>query len=140
MQIAAVVALLAVPAARPDGDVLPTLDVFLPNPTPSGAVSGPLRRLVASANTGDDRLKVAVIASRTDLGSVPVLFGKPAAYARFLGLELRTLYAGVLIVVMPAGIGVYDGGRPRPQRSGCSPRMRCGTSTFCRRRWSRSRG
>ncbi|HEY4412195.1 MAG TPA: hypothetical protein VGN06_04285 [Gaiellaceae bacterium] len=116
MQIAAVVALLAVPAAWADGDpasdVLPTLDVFLPNPAPSAAVSGPLAKLVASANRGGNRLKVAVIASRTDLGSVPVLFGKPAAYARFLGLELRTLYAGVLVVVMPAGIGVYDGGRP----------------------------
>jgi hypothetical protein len=38
--------------------------------------------------------------------------GRRPAYARFLGLELRTLYAGVLVVVMPAGIGVYDGGRP----------------------------
>jgi hypothetical protein len=116
MQIAAAVALLAVPAAWADGDpasdVLPAADVFLPYPALSAAVSGPLRALVASANTGPDRLKVAVIARRTDLGSVPVLFGKPTAYARFLGLELRTLYAGVLVVVMPAGIGVYDGGRP----------------------------
>jgi hypothetical protein len=115
MQIAMVVALLAVPLARADGDpasdVLPTAVVFLPYPAPSAAVSAPLERLVASANTGGNRLKVAVIASRTDLGSVPVLFGKPAAYARFLGLELRMLYAGVLVVVMPAGIGVYDGGR-----------------------------
>jgi hypothetical protein len=41
----------------------------------------------------------------------PARYGKPAAYARYLGLELRTLYAGVLLVVMPAGFGVYDGGR-----------------------------
>jgi hypothetical protein len=116
MQIVAVAALLAVPAALADGDpasdVLPAAGVFLPSPAPSAAVSGPLEKLVASANTGGNRLKVAVIASRTDLGSVPVLFGKPTAYARFLGLELRELYAGVLIVVMPAGIGVYAGGLP----------------------------
>jgi hypothetical protein len=116
MQIVAAAALLAVPAAGADGDpasdVLPAADVFLPYPAPSAAVSGPLERLVASANTGGNRLKVAVIGSRTDLGSVPVLFGKPTAYARFLGLELRQIYAGVLLVVMPAGIGVYDGGRP----------------------------
>lgn len=88
MQVAVVVALLAVPAAWADGDpasdVPPAADVFLPYPAPSPAVSGPLEKLVASANTGGNRLKVAVIARRTDLGSVPVLFGKPAAYARFL--------------------------------------------------------
>ncbi len=67
---------------------------------------------MAAANRGGNRIKVAVIARRSDLGSVPVLFGNPAAYARFLGLELRTLYEGVLLVVMPAGFGVYDAGGP----------------------------
>lgn len=115
MQIVALAALLAVPAAWADGDpasdVLPSEAVFLPYPAPSAAVSRPLRTLVTSANTGGNRVKVAVIASRRDLGSVPVLFGMPTAYARFLGIELGKLYAGVLVVVMPAGVGVYDGGR-----------------------------
>jgi hypothetical protein len=115
MQMAAVVALLLAPVALADGDpasdVLPAQAVFLPYPAPSAAVAAPLRRLVASANTGGNRVKVAVIGSRRDLGSVPVLFGKPTAYARFLGLELGQLYAGVLVIVMPAGVGVYDGGR-----------------------------
>jgi len=117
MQIAMVfaAALLAAAGAHADGDpasdVLPAADVFLPYPAPHKDVAGALEKLVASANTGGNRLKVAVVASRTDLGAIPSLYGKPAAYARYLGLELRTLYAGVLLVVMPAGFGVYDGGR-----------------------------
>lgn len=30
---------------------------------------------------------------------------------RFLGLELATVYVGPLLIVMPAGFGIYDGGR-----------------------------
>ena len=52
-----------------------------------------------------------MIGSATDLGSVPSLFGKPRDYARFLGLELQGYYIGPLLIVMPAGFGVYDGGR-----------------------------
>ena len=117
MQIAAIVAaaLLVAAGARADGDpasdVLPAADVFLPYPAPHKDVTAALEKLVASANTGGNRLKVAVVATRIDLGAIPSLYGKPTAYARYLGLELRTLYAGVLLVVMPAGFGVYDGGR-----------------------------
>ncbi|HEY2074220.1 MAG TPA: hypothetical protein VGG88_11650 [Gaiellaceae bacterium] len=107
---AATFVLLAAPAARADGDpasdVLPAADVFASSRAPVLAAA------VAAANRGGNRIKVAVIARRSDLGSVPVLFGKPAAYARFLGIELGTLYRGVLLVVMPSGFGVYDAGRP----------------------------
>ena len=58
-----------------------------------------------------DRVKVAVIYEPADLGSIPSLFGHPAEYARFLGLELSLWYVGPLLVVMPAGFGIYDGGR-----------------------------
>jgi hypothetical protein len=117
MQIATVIAvsLLAAAGARADGDpasdVLPAADVFLPYPAPHKDVAAALERLVASANTGGNRLKVAVVATRIDLGAIPSLYGKPTAYARYLGLELRTLYSGVLLIVMRAGFGVYDGGR-----------------------------
>jgi hypothetical protein len=108
--VGATALLLAVPAARADGDpasdVLPAADVF------SYAPKQALVNLVASVNAGGNRVKVALIASRYDLGSVPSLFGKPALYAKFLGLELRTVYSGVLVVVMPAGVGVWNGGRP----------------------------
>ena len=42
---------------------------------------------------------------------MPELFGKPAAYARFLGQELSPVYVGPLLIVMRAGYGIYDGGR-----------------------------
>ena len=114
--LATAAALLAAPTARADGDpasdVLPVADVFLPQPPPQKAVAAALQKAVDAANTGGNRLKVAVIAARTDLGAIPSLFGKPTAYARFLGTELGTFYSGVLLVVMPAGFGVYDHGRP----------------------------
>ena len=52
-----------------------------------------------------------MIASSQDLGSVPSLFGRPQTYAQFLGVELRSFYRERLVVVMPAGFGVYRGGR-----------------------------
>lgn len=124
MQIAAVfaAALLAAAGARADGDpasdVLPAADVFLPYRAPHKDVAAVLEKLVASANTGGNRLKVAVVASRSDLGAIPSLYGKPTLYARYLGLELRTLYSGVLLIVMPAGFGVYDGGRSTAVQQG----------------------
>jgi hypothetical protein len=54
---------------------------------------------------------VAVIAGQIDLGTIPSLFGKPNQYAKFLGTELESLYVGPLLIVMPAGFGIYDGGR-----------------------------
>ena len=47
-------------------------------------------------------LRVAVIASPTDLGSITELWRRPASYARFLGQELSLVYLhGTLLVVMP---------------------------------------
>jgi hypothetical protein len=45
------------------------------------------------------------------MGSVTALFRRPTRYAHFLGLELRQLYQGPLLIVMPNGYGIYDGGR-----------------------------
>src|SRR5205823_1183032 len=36
----------------------------------------------------------------------------PVKYANFLGLELQFVYSGPVLVVMPAGFGFFDGGRP----------------------------
>ena len=58
-----------------------------------------------------ERFKVAVISTPSDLGAVPSLFGHPSEYAEFLGIELRDYYAGPLLVAMPSGFGIYDGGR-----------------------------
>jgi cytochrome oxidase Cu insertion factor (SCO1/SenC/PrrC family)/thiol-disulfide isomerase/thioredoxin/type II secretory pathway pseudopilin PulG len=57
-------------------------------------------------------IRVAIISSRFDLGSVTSLWRKPRAYARFLGLELSAAYKGRLLVVMPNGFGFNWPGHP----------------------------
>jgi hypothetical protein len=121
--LAAVSAFLVVPAARADGDpasdVLLAQDVFLPY---SGTIPVGLGRQieagVEAANKSGYKLKVAIIAGRTDLGLAQSLWLKPKQYARFLGSELRFLYKGTLVVEMPNGFGVYSASRPvgREQR------------------------
>jgi len=107
---------LTVPAARADGDpasdVLYFQDVFLPYAKPSAGAAKQLESTVAAANKAGFRIKVAVIQSEQDLGSVPSLFNRQDIYARFLGAELKLFYTQRLLVVMPAGFGVYDDGKP----------------------------
>jgi hypothetical protein len=102
-------------AAQADGDpasdVLYVTDVFVPYPPPSKPVVATLKRNVATAFARHYRVKVAVVAAPSDLGSVPELFNKPTQYAKFLGQELSPLFVGPLLIVMPAGFGIYDGGR-----------------------------
>jgi hypothetical protein len=95
----------------PASDYLLGQSVFVPYDAPSAAVSAALAQAVDSVYAHGGRLKVAVIYDAADLGAVPSLFGKPADYAEFLGIELRLWYVGPLLVVMPAGLGIYDGGR-----------------------------
>jgi hypothetical protein len=95
----------------PASDVLYLKNVFLPYPAPSRDLANALQHAVDRAYAKRFRVKVAVIASAPDLGSVPELFNKSTQYAQFLGAELRSFYVGPLLVAMPAGLGVYDGGR-----------------------------
>ena len=113
--LAVAASLLAATPARADGDpasdVLLAQDAFLPY----GAgipdkVALDLRSAVEHARTRGDELKVAVIASRADLGLVQNLWLKPRKYAPFLGRELRFAYKGLLVIVMPNGFGVYRNG------------------------------
>jgi hypothetical protein len=64
-----------------------------------------LTKLVAQANKQGFTIRVAVIDSAYDLGSVTVLWRKPQTYARFLGAELSFVYKQRLLVVMPNGFG-----------------------------------
>ena len=95
----------------PASDYLVTQNVFLPFPKPSTSASSALQRAVDAVYAKHLRIKVAVIASINDLGSVPSLFNKPADYAKFLGQEIPNYYVGPLLIVMPSGFGIYDGGR-----------------------------
>ncbi len=101
----------AVADGDPASDILYTNDVYLPYDAPSASTAAALKQAVEAAYAHHFRVKVAVIASVADLGSVSLLWNKPTEYARFLGAEIKTYYVGPLLVVMPAGFGVYDGGR-----------------------------
>lgn len=71
--------------------------------------------LAASAKQGYV-LRVAVIRSPADLGSVGALWRRPQAYANFLGVELSLTYKGELLVVMPDGYGTASPGTSRIPR------------------------
>jgi hypothetical protein len=101
--------------ARADGDpasdVLVLYNVFVPYEAPSKTAAAALSKQVQAAYIAGYRVKVAVVATKFDLGAIPSLFGKPTEYAKFLGQELSSFYIGPLLIVMPAGYGIYDGGR-----------------------------
>jgi hypothetical protein len=106
------VTFVAAPAAHANGDpasdYLITQQMFVPfgnNTTTKKA--GELSRLLADAKKKGFPLKVAVIASRYDLGSVPSLFRRPKRYAHFLGQEDFYFFKNELLVVMPNGYGLY---------------------------------
>jgi protein SCO1/2 len=97
----------------PASDFLVTRQVFLSSQ--SAALSGAQRELlggVASANRAGFAVRVAVISSEYDMGSITALWRKPQTYARFLGLELAPGYRGRLLVVMPNGFGFDWPGHP----------------------------
>lgn len=116
--VAAVIALgsgwVESPGARADGD--PASDVLafgsLYLPQDAGATVGQqseLAALLRAAQGSGWGIHVAIVASRTDLGSVTELWRQPDNYARFLGQELELLHRGPLLVVMPDGFGLYGG-------------------------------
>ncbi len=98
-------------SARGDGDpasdYLVGRQVFL---TSQSSSESPEQRrlvnLVTAANRAGFPIRVAVVSTEYDLGSVTALWRKPALYARFLGLELGLNYKQHLLVVMPNGFGV----------------------------------
>jgi hypothetical protein len=102
--------------ARADGDpasdVLPGQDVFVPYSSISPALERRLYAVAAAVRRAGYPLKIALIGARTDLGVVPALFGRPAAYARFLSTELSGVVNGPVLVVMPGGFGLAASGRP----------------------------
>ena len=67
---------------------------------------------------------MAIIASPFDLGAVTALWRKPRAYARFLGIELSTVYRQRLLVVMPDGLGFNWPGHATGSAYPCWPEFR----------------
>lgn len=95
----------------PASDVLVSQSVFLPaDAGASGAQQAELNNILGAADRAGFQIRVALIASASDLGSITPLWGQPENYARFLGEELSLLYHGRVLVVMPAGFGLYQSG------------------------------
>jgi len=101
------------PAAFADGD--PASDFLLSQSTFLSPFDGHVApaeasRLVALLTQAQQKglsLKVAVIVTSYDLGAVPILYGKPKVYAKFLGEEDYYYWKDELLVVMPDGYGIY---------------------------------
>jgi hypothetical protein len=114
---AAVMAVLAVPVARANGDpasdVLITQQVFLPAeaPIPASAAEE-LQKTVAAANQRGFTIRVALIVFTGDLGTAVSLWKHPQSYARFLGSELAFVYTKRLLIAMPSGFGFDHGTKP----------------------------
>jgi hypothetical protein len=105
-----VLAAIAAQSARADGD--PASDyllgqkIFLPydakfQPKQAAELTG----LIDEANKAGFKIRVAILGSDYDMGSVTALWRKPRTYARFLGLELSFVYRQRLLIVMPNGFG-----------------------------------
>lgn len=91
----------------PASDVLATQPLFLPwDANVPAAGQERLSSLLAHAERGGYPIRVALIASPSDLGSVGALWRRPQSYAAFLAQELSLLYRGPLLVVMPDGFGL----------------------------------
>ena len=116
--IAMVLAALVVPAALADGDpasdYLIVRQVFLPfDAKVDKASADELTGLLAAAKKDGFELRVAVISTKTDLGAVPVLYGKP---------DVRALpRPGALLLVQARVVG-GDAERLRGLPARCRPR------------------
>lgn len=91
----------------PASDVLATQPLFLPwdADVPVGHQEQ-LSKLLQTAERSGQPVRMALIASAADLGSVTALWHKPQPYAEFLAEELSLVYHGPLLVVMPNGFGL----------------------------------
>jgi len=98
----------------PASDVLIGENVFYPySPTVSPALQSTLNAETAAASHAHFPIKVALIASPVDLGTVTSLYGQPQNYADFLDVEISYLdIRQMVLVVMPNGYGVSGLDRP----------------------------
>jgi hypothetical protein len=108
---AALLAALAAPSAAiadgdPASDVLLLQDSYLPySPVVPKPLASALNTTLARARRSGYPLKVAVIATKNDMGAVPQFFDRPQAYAGFLEGEIAFNKPKPLLIVMPSGYG-----------------------------------
>jgi hypothetical protein len=105
--------LAAAPVALADGD--PASDYLLGGSTYLSPFDSHIPKeeqaklvaMLASAKKQGFPLKVALIATPYDLGSVPSLFKTPQTYAHFLAEEDFYYWKNEVLVVTPSGFGIY---------------------------------
>jgi hypothetical protein len=102
---------LAIPSSAfadgdPASDVLLLQDAYTPyQPAVPKPVSDALNRSLKQLSKKGYPLKVAIIASKIDLGAIPQFLGRPQPYAGFLESEIAFNKPKPLLVVMQAGYG-----------------------------------
>jgi hypothetical protein len=105
---------LALPAVAsadgdPASDVLASYPLYLPQDAgTSFAQQSEFEALLGAAARAGFPIRVALVASSADLGSVTELWRQPQTYSRFLGQELSYVYHGALLVVMPNGSALTE--------------------------------
>jgi hypothetical protein len=129
----AALALLVPGSAKANGDpasdVLLTDQVFLPFEAPiSKSAQDDLRKTVAEANKKGFKIRVAVIAFTSDLGTAVSLWKHPQNYSEFLGKEIAFVYTGPLLISMPSDFGFYDEGRPVASEKQVLAKMKPGST------------
>lgn len=86
-------------------------NLFQPPDAPTSASElARLNGLLDDAARSGFPVRVALIGSASDLGTVSSLWGRPANYAYYVGTELSLAYHGLVLVVMPDGFGLYPAG------------------------------
>jgi hypothetical protein len=126
--LAAATAALAPSPALADGDpasdVLLGENVFYPySPVVSPSLQKALNAETAAAGRAHFPLKVALIASPSDLGAIPTLYGKPQQYAAFLDQEISFVdMKQLVLVVMPDGYGVHSLGPAATRAAAALPK------------------
>jgi cytochrome oxidase Cu insertion factor (SCO1/SenC/PrrC family) len=123
---------LGAPAARADGDpasdVLVSQSLYLPaDAGASEKQESQLNSVLRALKRSGVPVRVAVIPSVYDLGSIDELWLKPGTYARFLGIELSLVYRQALLIVMPNGFGLNWPGHPTAAAQGRLAKIRIGT-------------
>jgi hypothetical protein len=104
--VAALAPAMAAADGDPASDTLLIENVFYPyTPPTSTALQRMLNGATAAAARQRTPVRVAVIASPVDLGTIAVLFGKPQEYADFLDQEISFNGKQPLLVVMSDGYG-----------------------------------
>jgi hypothetical protein len=98
--------------ADPASDTLLIQDTFFPyQPIVSSGPATALNQVVAEARAAGFPIKVALIATPSDLGGLPNYYGQPQRYAQFLDREISYNAPVRLLVVMQQGFGTAGVGQ-----------------------------